>query len=345
MKRYNMNNSVQSLVNNMNNDLINFDCAVQRNKVWDLEKKSLLIHSILYGYTIPPFYLTKNDDGTFDSLDGKQRSNCLWDFLNNKFCLHDKFPVVYDDNGTEYDFSGKTFDELPDWAKQTIKDYMLEIFYYEDMTPDEVREFFFRLNNGKPLTATELNRVKAKSIYQFQKIGSHDAVQMILTDKAKARFTHEQIAMQIYGMAYMTEPDFSTSHFRPYIQDVDVTDDEVDEIVKSLDMLNEYISYVSKRAEDTDDADQKVAKKVLRNIKARTHFVAMAYLAYLYTTCSDDVSQDKYNDVVWEFFDTRTAKATVSAEYNSTIGAGSAKATAVQARKRSVDSLYRSHLA
>ena len=43
MKRYNMNNSVKALVNLMDNDQINFECAVQRNKVWDIEKKSLLI--------------------------------------------------------------------------------------------------------------------------------------------------------------------------------------------------------------------------------------------------------------------------------------------------------------
>ena len=44
MKRYNMNNSVKALVNLMDNDQINFECAVQRNKVWDIEKKTLLIH-------------------------------------------------------------------------------------------------------------------------------------------------------------------------------------------------------------------------------------------------------------------------------------------------------------
>ena len=324
MKRYNMNNSVKGLVNLMDNDQINFECAVQRNKVWDIEKKTLLIHSILYGYTIPPFYLTKNEDGTYDSLDGKQRSNCLYEFLNDEFILSAKMPIVYDDDGVEYEFAGKKFSELPEWAQDTIKDYMLEIFYYED---------------------TELNRVKAKSIYQFQTIGKHEAIQYILTDKAKARFTHEQIAMQIYAMAYMDEPDFGSRAFRPYVQDVEVTDDEVAEFNTALNMLNECIHYVEARSKDEDDADMKVAKKILRNLKARTHFVAMSYLAYLYTTCSDDVSQDKFNDTVWYYYNTGTSKATVDGVYNSSIGAGSAKASAVQARKNSVETLYRSKLA
>lgn len=345
MKRFNMDTSVKALVNMMGNDEINFECAVQRNKVWDLEKKSLLIHSLLYGYTVPPFYLTKNEDGTFDSLDGKQRSNALYDFMNNDFVLSAKMPIVYDDNGTEYEFAGKSYQELPEWAQDKIKDYMLSIYYYEDMNSDEIREFFFRLNNGKPLTSIELSRVKAKSIYQFQKIGSHDAIMNILSDRAKASFTNETIAMQIYAMAYMENPDFSTKNFRPFVQDVEVTDDEVAEFKTVLDMVHECFEYTKTRAEDADDAEYKVAKKVLRNIKTRTHFVSVCYLAYLYTTSSDEQSQDKFNDVVWYFFNTGTSKATVSSEYNSAIGAGSAKGSAVQARQHAVDALYRSKLA
>ena len=43
---------------------ITFDNAVQRGFVWDNKKKSLLIHSMLSGYPIPPFYAAKNENGT-----------------------------------------------------------------------------------------------------------------------------------------------------------------------------------------------------------------------------------------------------------------------------------------
>lgn len=38
---------------------IRFDNAVQRGLVWDVERKSLLIHSMLSGYPILPFYATR----------------------------------------------------------------------------------------------------------------------------------------------------------------------------------------------------------------------------------------------------------------------------------------------
>ncbi len=82
MKRYNMNLTCKGLYNRMEKSEINFDCAVQRGLVWDNAKNSLLIHSILYGYSIPAFYMTKNEDGSFDSLDGKQRSNAATQFMD-----------------------------------------------------------------------------------------------------------------------------------------------------------------------------------------------------------------------------------------------------------------------
>ena len=65
---------------------ITFDNAVQRGLVWDSKKKSLLIHSMLSGYPIPPFYAAKNDD-KYDMLDGKQRINAIADFIAGKFEL------------------------------------------------------------------------------------------------------------------------------------------------------------------------------------------------------------------------------------------------------------------
>ena len=117
MKRYNMNITCKGLYNRMEKGEINFDCAVQRSLVWDNERKSLLIHSILYGYSIPAFYMVKNDEDGFDSLDGKQRSNAIHDFIGGEYGLSEFFPVVYDDEGEEENFSGMYWENLPEWAQ------------------------------------------------------------------------------------------------------------------------------------------------------------------------------------------------------------------------------------
>ena len=65
---------------------IKFDNAVKRGLVWDVQRKSLLIHSMLTGYPIPPFYAVKGG-GCYDMLDGKQRTNAIVDFISGKFEL------------------------------------------------------------------------------------------------------------------------------------------------------------------------------------------------------------------------------------------------------------------
>lgn len=330
MKRYNMNLTCKGLYNRMSKDEINFDCSVQRGLVWDNEKKSLLIHSLLYGYAVPAFYLVKNGEGGFDSLDGKQRSNAIYSFINNEFALSIDFPIVQNDDDEEENFSGMTFEQLPEWAQDRIKDYSLTIYYFEDMTEEEIKEFFRRLNNGKPLSAVELTRVKAVSIADFQEMAKHEAIQNSLTDKGKARFNDENIVMQIYAMAYMENLDFGTKAFRPFIQEAIVAPKQKEAIINGLNYVNACINWLTEQ-------DSPEALKILRKIKSRTHFVSMAYYGMI---CDkNEIPQDIYKHKVFDFFNTGTKKATTSAIYNETIGAGSAKPEAVQRRKNVIDTL------
>lgn len=323
MKRYNMNISCKGLYNRMTRNEINFDCAVQRGLVWDIAKKRLLIHSILYGYTIPAFYLAKNDDGSFDSLDGKQRSNTIYSFLNGEFNLGEDFPVVFDDEGNENNFSGYFFETLPEWAQDRIKDFSLTVYYYEGVTEEEVREFFRRINNGKPLSAVELTRVQAKSITRFQQIAKHTAIQMITTEKGKSRFSDENIAMQCYAMCYMPDPDFGTKVFRPWIIDAIVNDDQMDTINLALDKVANLLDILAE-----EPKENKENARVLRRLKSRTHFVSAVYLAAL----AKNMDETDYQAMVYNFFN--SSATSQNPDYNESVGAGSAASYAVQTRQR-----------
>ena len=61
MNRLNVQWTAKTLVNQMKRGNVNFDNAVQRGLVWDVEKKSLLIHSMVYGYAIPAMYFTRDE--------------------------------------------------------------------------------------------------------------------------------------------------------------------------------------------------------------------------------------------------------------------------------------------
>ena len=137
MNRLNVQWTAKTLVNQMKRGNVNFDNAVQRGLVWDVEKKSLLIHSMVYGYAIPAMYFTRDENKVYDSLDGKQRSNAICEFMNDEFALVTDTPPVYDDDGNMEDISGMTFSQLPEWVQDRINEYSLTIYYYEDNNTDE----------------------------------------------------------------------------------------------------------------------------------------------------------------------------------------------------------------
>lgn len=330
MKKSNINLTCKSLVKKMNKGEIIFDTSIQRGLVWDLEKKSLLIHSCLESFPIPPMFLVKNDDGTLDSLDGKQRSNAIAGFVNGEYNLSTSFPTVYDDDGKEENFSGMSWENLPEWAKDRIYDTSITCYYLEDTDDAEIREMFRRLNNGKPLSATELTRVKAISLPIFQKLAKHEALQTCTTEKGRARFVDETLAFQIYALRYMENPSFVTKDFRPFIESAAVTDEQYSAITKGLDMFNSFLSVLLE-----EPKENKENARVLKRVKAKTHCVAMTYLA---TMCAENgVQQEEYNQRVYDFY--KGSTTTISPEYNQTIGAGAASPQAVQARKEVVDNM------
>ena len=331
MKRYNINWTAKTLYNQMQKSNLNFDTAIQRSLVWTTEQKSLLIHSMLYGYAIPALYFVKNEEGGYDSLDGKQRSNAISQFFGGEFALD--LPadcVVYDDNGAEIDVNGLTFDALPEYLQDRIRDYNLTIYYYEDMTEAEIREFFRRLNNGKALSAVELTRVKAKSIDTVQYLASYPAVQTATTDKGKARFADETLVMQVLGLAYMPQADFGTRVFRPWITDFAISDAQKEEVKAGLDYLGNFFDVLAE-----EDKSNKENARVFRKLKSKSHFVAAAYFGIL--ASRQNMEQDEYNSKLWDFFN--TSQTSVDTNYNRSVGSGSARADAVEMRKEAMDKL------
>lgn len=324
MNRLNVQWTAKTLVNQMKRGNVNFDNAVQRGLVWDVEKKSLLIHSMVYGYAIPAMYFTRDENKVYDSLDGKQRSNAICEFMNDEFALVTDTPPVYDDDGNMEDISGMTFSQLPEWVQDRVNEYSLTIYYYEDMTEQEIREFFRRLNNGKPLTAVELTRVNTPCLVVFQQLAEHDAIQNVVTAAGKRRFTDENIAMQLYHMATVENPDFSTKSFREWAKSVE-TDNEV--IGKIQSGLDAYCSFFA-------ELDPAADKKILRTIKTRTHFVSCAY--YCYLAVQEEATQDEINQTLRTFF---SGNPSTSEDYNKTVGSGSAKPGAVQTRQRIMQEL------
>ena len=76
MNRANINWTAKNLAKRIEKGEVTTENAVQRGFVWDNDKQSLLIHSMLTGYPIPPFFMSKNDN-VYSLLDGKRERQLL----------------------------------------------------------------------------------------------------------------------------------------------------------------------------------------------------------------------------------------------------------------------------
>ena len=124
----------------------------QRQFVWDNNRKSRFIESILLGYPIPFMFFSDNDDGRCDIVDGAQRTSTLEEFLSNDLVLKDLKKLT--------ELNGKKFKQLPAPIQRRFCKTTLRVIVLDERTSLEVRqEIFNRINTSSlSLTPTETRR-------------------------------------------------------------------------------------------------------------------------------------------------------------------------------------------
>lgn len=308
--------------------LIVFDNAVQRSLVWTPDKKSLLIDSVLCGIILPPMIGVKDTVTTetgkskviFDMIDGKQRSNALCEFLNDGFALEGVRNVILDDDEL-YNPNGKKFSELPDEIKDRISGTKLSITLYENVTDEEVADLFMRYNNGKPLSAIELTRVRSKELSTIQEVGKHELFDSALTKKAMARYTNEDIVIKADMMLRVPREEVCLDNkaVRPYTENVHLGEEEINTLNSVFDYILETYTELT---EDADKATLRIAKKML----VRTHMISL--VPFVKEAIDKEIPESKFGDWVMSFFGGK-----IDTTYTSNASSGSNHHAQIEKRR------------
>lgn len=129
----------------------------QRGSVWKQEQRTLLIDSVLRKIDVPKIYLRRTSGSyKYEIIDGQQRMRTFWDFLNDKFPLEDEAEDIVMD-GMSYGLAGRTYSELDHELRvERIYKYTLNVVILSEATEDEIADLFYRLNNGTPLSSSEV---------------------------------------------------------------------------------------------------------------------------------------------------------------------------------------------
>lgn len=301
-----------------------FDNVYQRSLVWEKMRKSGLIHSLIEGYPVPPLYARRVDGKTYDFLDGKQRLNAVCEFLNNEFTLVGVGDVELDD-GSFLDINGMKFEDLPEELQDRVKDYNFVIYYYEDITDEQVRTLFCKLNNGKPLSAKEKNIAYCVDLMTVAEIAEHEVFQKILTKKGLESRKNIPMVMKVHMMVndFIENASFESKNFNEAIQDTKLTDEQKEMILKVLDKFLAVYNEIPNRT------NTKLAKTVAKKVGSETHFISL--MPFMKKAIEENVSDMLMADFLIDAFGEPTG-ILVSEEYAEACKGGNAKNVNIKRR-------------
>ncbi|GAB3097189.1 DUF262 domain-containing protein [Lysobacter terrae] len=131
--------------------------------IWAPDNRQLLLDTILNKFDVPKIYFHKFTKPLVKGgkayelaiVDGKQRLETLWSFIDGKIALADDFTLFRDDKVAA---GGMTYSELgleyPD-LKADFDGFLLSVILIETDDVEMIEEMFSRLNEAAPLTAPE----------------------------------------------------------------------------------------------------------------------------------------------------------------------------------------------
>lgn len=120
----------------------------QRDFIWDLEKQSRLIESVVMRIPLPVFYLAEDSQGKTIVVDGLQRLTTFRNFLDGEF----KLKLSHQES-----LDNKRFSDLSPKIQNRIEDCNLVLYILDSKVPERAKfEIFERVNGGVALTRQQM---------------------------------------------------------------------------------------------------------------------------------------------------------------------------------------------
>lgn len=118
---------------------LNIRPKYQREFVYDEKKRNAVIDTIFKNFPLNVMYWVKNDDNTFEVMDGQQRTISFCQYVNGEFSVNNR-----------------AFHNLTETEKEKILNYKLMVYFCEGNDKEKLDWFKIINIGGEKLTAQEL---------------------------------------------------------------------------------------------------------------------------------------------------------------------------------------------
>lgn len=220
----------------------------QREFVWDLERQSKFIESVVLGLPIPSIFIAEMTDGRFEIVDGSQRIRTLVSFLDNKFKLK-KLDILTD-------LDGFHFEDLSIPRQRKFKNTVIRMIVLSDKTTESIRtEMFKRINKGSDnLNDMEVRKGLLKGSFStfIQEMAKNELFISLCPLSALSVKRQERLELVLRFFAFMDEyPHYNKSlgkFLDKYLEHKNKTFSEEEESEKLIIFQN-MLSFVKKHFE------------------------------------------------------------------------------------------------
>ena len=190
-------------------ELVHINPAYQRpGGVWNEKTKQLFIDSLLNRYDIPKLYFhqitgsKKSKKHGYAIIDGRQRLESIWSFIDGEFPLAEDFEY-FDDYAVKA--QGMTYRDLAKEYPKLItrlNSRVLTIMVVDVNDLDVVEDMFSRLNEAVPLNAAEKRNAFGGLLPSItRRIVKHDFFKTKINISAK-RYRHHDIAAKFLYLEF-----------------------------------------------------------------------------------------------------------------------------------------------
>lgn len=252
----------------------------QRNAVWGLYNKQLLIDSIIIGIPIPKLFFHKpSGSNNWEVVDGQQRLRAIFEFMDNQYPLGRQTD----------DFSGLKFKELPSDVQHEISAYNIEVQELEDWTNEEIEDMFLRLQEGSALKAPEKRRAIAGNCrIVIKNLASHQVYTLVEFDNV--RYGWEDVAAKALIQHFHSEGNYQGRYTsisasaleKFYTDNVDLNENNqfVQRLKKSMKIIKDGFHFI-----DTNPRLKRWSFVTLTNV------VSHLDVEYNLSTCAADLAR------------------------------------------------------